>query len=113
MGGGGSKDDDLGALPTQEVVSIHGASASLRATPVPRAAPAPHTGVQEVKVHAFWDKSSFRLERAGASKFLWNFLGDFVAEVPCELSVHFHCRERLDGGRLKHILVEEAEGCPQ
>lgn len=112
MGGSSSSDTaDLGALPQQQVVSLsHGPNAqpSLDIRQAPRAKPAVHTGVQEAKIPAFWNKSSFRLNRAGGSKHLWDLCADLTADLPCELSVHFHCREKLNGGRLDWTPVEQS-----
>lgn len=112
MGGSSSSPaDDLGALPTQEVVAVgHGqftqpTSSSARAAP--RRVAAQHTDVHEAKIHAFWEKTSFRFDRAGGSKFIWDFMAELTAEVHCELSMHFHCRERLNGACLEYMPAEE------
>jgi hypothetical protein len=60
----------------------------------------------QVKAQAFWDKSSFRLER-GETKYKWLLIADFTAEEPCTLTATFNCRERLNGAHLEHVPVEE------
>jgi hypothetical protein len=64
----------------------------------------------QVKVQAFWDKSSFRLER-GATRTTWNFMADFSAEEACTLTASFNCIERLNSGHLEHVAIEQG-GAP-
>ena len=40
-----------------------------------------------------WLPHSFELQK-GPSRHLWVLQGDFQADEPCSLTVHFHCRER-------------------
>jgi hypothetical protein len=118
--GSQSSSDNLGALPTQQVVSLGAGSHSnavqsqARAQAAAMVAPAEHVAPTQAKCWAFWDKSSFRVARAGSansligtSKSLWQFFGDFAAEDHCELTVQFHCRERLNGAHLQHVPVEQ------
>lgn len=53
-----------------------------------------HKSVQ-VKNPLVWDQHSFRIQRTGASKAIWELSGDFSAEVACGFAVYFHCREKL------------------
>lgn len=85
-------------------------STAMRQAAARASAPAAqHRSVQEAKVHAFWDKSSFRFERADSAqdKYCWNFQADMTAEAPCTVDVHFHCREALNGNRLAWTPVEQ------
>lgn len=108
--GCGSSQSGIAAdpLPTQQVVSMKAPKVGQKQAANTKP-PVLRTDLQEAKVPAFWDKGSFRLGRAeaGDAKHLWDFTGDLTAEVPCELSVYFHCREKRVDSRLDWTAVEE------
>jgi len=49
----------------------------------------------QVKIPLVWDKTSLSLQRAEGQRHTWHLSAAFEAQVPCELSVHFHCQGRL------------------
>lgn len=84
-------------LPQQEVVSMGApriVEPGRRVVGMNNPTIGHHKSVQ-VKNPIIWEKSSFSLRRA--SKYLWELSCEFCSEMPCELAVHFHCSERLDG----------------
>lgn len=113
MGQSSSGEEEL-TLPTQQVVNIgQGQNASsalpthVQAQARVATAMAERVNSKEVKIPIVWDKSSFRVERQGSSKHIWEFFGDFTAEVPCQLKADFHCREWKQGVSLTYNAVEE------
>mmetsp|Transcript_57363 Transcript_57363/g.166568 ORF Transcript_57363/g.166568 Transcript_57363/m.166568 type:complete len:288 (-) Transcript_57363:156-1019(-) len=106
MGHGGSRNEPSFALPQQEVVAIGGGVPTLGGR-----MPLPTTGVpvsahrenvEQVKNPLVWDKKSFHVRRCGSSKHQWELTCEFSSEVPCELSIHFHCREQTGGNLLSY-----------
>jgi len=110
MGGSSSSaNDDFDLqLPQQQVVSSHGGGMPLAGqagwdSPVVglsagRAVPlAERKHTDQVKIPLVWDKTSLKLTRASVTgqRHIWHLSAAFEAQVPCELSVHFHCRSRL------------------
>jgi len=95
MGSSGSRDEELFALPTQQVVSVAGGSSSRSAAAVSMAR---HEEIHKTKIPLVWSKSSFEVQRAegDASRTLWELSAEFTAEVDCELSANFHCRSTME-----------------
>jgi hypothetical protein len=100
MGRSHSRDQTL-LLPQQEVISLSSGAAGshLRSGQAAQiaaanaaAALARHCETQKVKIQFFWDKTSFCLKK-GPEKYLWELHGSFTTEIPCHVSVHFHCKE--------------------
>jgi len=67
-----------------------------------------HTG--QVKIPLVWDKGSLNLRRGASGKHLWHLSADFTAEVPCELTAHFHCKGRTSAVGLDY--TPAAQGGP-
>jgi len=107
MGASGSSsanaDFDL-QLPQQQVVPSRGGGLLLSAqTDTPSIGPSAGRSVplaerkhtDQVKIPLVWDKTTLRLQRAEGQRHKWHLSAAFEAQVPCELSVHFHCRGHL------------------
>ncbi|CAE8620197.1 unnamed protein product, partial [Polarella glacialis] len=92
-------------LPTQEVVALghgnamgsgHSASASRSeqvAAVNAAVALSQRCETGQVKIQLVWDKHSFEIGK-GSDRHLLELSASFSAEVACELSAHFHCREK-------------------
>mmetsp|Transcript_70520 Transcript_70520/g.216037 ORF Transcript_70520/g.216037 Transcript_70520/m.216037 type:complete len:286 (-) Transcript_70520:74-931(-) len=110
MGASGSRSADEAPfeLPQQEVVSLGARGAPFVGAPgrgsagvVPPVAH--HETIEQVRNPLVWDKASFKVVRSSSSKHLWNFTAEFTSEVPCSLSVHFHCREQVGSHLLEYL----------
>jgi len=100
-------------LPQQQVVSVGGAPI-IGGGPgrLPAVLPAAHhETIAQVKNPLVWDKASFNVARNSSSKHLWDFSAEFSSDVPCELSVHFHCREQV-GSRLLEYAPADGHAPP-